>query len=664
MSAPEKRIVELREKIRDLDAAYYGRGESLISDREYDKLYAELRQLEHDHPQLVTSDSPTRRVGNDLTRGFAKARHTVPMMSIDNTYSPEEVRAWTARMRRLLPDENVTFGAELKIDGVAVSLTYENGRLVRAVTRGDGVVGDDITVNARTIRSIPLSVAGGESFEVRGEIFMTFERFQALNTRIVEDGGRALQNPRNTTAGTVKLQDPREVDRRGLSFAAYALLSEHDRASHLDSLDRMKSLGIPVVIHSDSLGNDEDLDEFFGEWEHRRRDLPFPVDGAVVKVENLRQQRRLGSTARSPRWAIAYKYAPEIAVTRVESVDAQVGRTGVITPVARLEPVSLAGTTIRNATLHNYDEIARLDVRVGDFVEIEKGGEIIPKVLRVLPERRLSGSARVDPPTICPSCSSRVERIEGEVALRCFNVSCPAQLLASLNHFVSRTAMNIEQLGPALIRQLVEKGAVNNPADLFTLSREELASLERMGEKSARNVLDALEKAKANPLDKLIHGLGIRMVGARAAKRLAAEVEDIAELYDKSAGELEVLETIGPAMARSIRIFFDRGENRDMIERMRRLGVNLSSEKTQPGELALEGMSFVLTGTLQGMTREQATEEIEKRGGRVSTSVSKKTSFVVAGEKPGSKYDKAVRFGVKILHEQELMGLLGSPAAG
>ena len=663
MTSIQKRIEDLRKLIRNYDAAYYGRGESLISDKEYDSLYHELEKLELSHPEIDSPDSPTRRVGNDLTKEFPKVRHATPMMSIDNTYSADEVREWVERCERLFPREKISYVGELKVDGVAASLIYEKGKLVRGVTRGDGAVGDDVTPNIRTICSIPLVVDYHEPFEVRGEVYLTFKNFNRLNDQIVESGQKPMQNPRNTASGTLKLLEPREMARRNLSFAAHFLLSENHASSHFENLKFLQKLGFPAVMHSEPLMSADALIRFCGQWEQKRHALDFPVDGIVIKIDALEQQRRLGATAKSPRWVIAYKYQPETAETQVEAIDAQVGRTGVITPVARLSPVFLAGTTIRNATLHNYEEIERLGVRVGDYVEIEKGGEIIPKVIKVATEKRPSSAKLFKPPLACPSCGSGLGKLEGEVALRCFNNSCPAQIFASLEHFVSRGAMNVESLGPARLRQLLDKKMVSTVADLYILKKEQLAGLERMGEKSALNVIAALEKSKSNPLDKLINGLGIRMVGAQSAKQLAASIRDIDELYGLSVDDIRTrmeIKTEDARVATSIRAFFDQDQNRTLVETLRRHGVNCSGGggvKPEAGVFA--GKTFVLTGSLEKYTREQAGAEIEKRGGRVSASVSKKTDYVLAGAEPGSKLDKAKELGVKIIAEKEFEKLTG-----
>ena len=666
MNAAYNRIAELRQLIRRYDAAYYGRGESLVSDKEYDALYRELTDLERSHPEFASADSPTNRVGDDLTKDFPKVRHATPMMSIDNTYAEADVWEWAARCERLVPGAPLSYVGELKIDGVAAALVYEKGRLVRAVTRGDGAIGDEVTPNIRTIRGIPLVVDHNGPFEVRGEVFLTFDNFRRLNEEIVESGQKPMQNPRNTASGTLKLLEPKEVARRNLSFAAHFLIDATRRKSHLENLDYMRQMGFPVVEHSGRLGSADEIIRFCDRWEERRHALGFPVDGIVIKVDSIKLQQELGATAKSPRWVIAYKYQPQSATTQVEQIDAQVGRTGVVTPVARLAPVFLAGTTIKNATLHNYDETERLGIRVGDFVEVEKGGEIIPKVLRVILDKRPEAARPFKPPVDCPSCGSKLGRLEGEVALRCFNNSCPAQIRASLEHFVSRPAMNVESVGPALLRQLLDKNMVRTIADLYILTKEQISVLDRMGDKSAQKVVDALEKSKGNPLDKLINGLGIRMVGAQSAKSLAASVNDIAELYDLPVDELRDrmgIKTEDARVARSIRAFFDREQNRNLLETLRRHGVNCAGSRgAASAGTALAGKTFVLTGSLESFSREQAKAEIERRGGKVSSSVSKKTDFVVAGSEPGSKLDKAEKLGVKVMQESEFLALIAGDA--
>jgi DNA ligase (NAD+) len=653
-----RKIEGLRKKIRHYDAAYYGRGESLIPDREYDELYARLKGLEERFPEFITPDSPTKRISSDLSVGFPKVKHHIPMMSIENTYDEAECTEWIARVRRLLPEEKIGFIGEIKVDGVAAALRYDRGSLAIGITRGDGKIGDDVTANFRAIRSIPLSVDYTGPFEVRGEAYMTFTNFQRLNETIVESGQTAMQNPRNTTAGTIKLLDPKIVASRQLSFVAHYLLSPLHKNSHLENLEFLKGLGFPTVVHSPVLQTPEEVLAFCRMWGDKRHELAFPADGVVIKVNGLGQQERLGSTAKAPRWVIAYKYQPESALTKVLAIDAQVGRTGVVTPVARMEPVLLAGTTIRNATLHNYDEVQRLDIRVGDVVEIEKGGEIIPKVVKVLSDKRAASSAPLCNPDTCPSCGSKLGKLKEEVALRCFNASCPAQMRGALMHFVSRTAMNIEGVGPALIEQLITTGQLACAADLYTLSFEQLLGLGRMGEKSAKNILTAIETSKKNTLDKLLNAIGVRMVGAQTARVLAQEISDVRDLFTKPAAELETIDSVGPLVAESIRMYFDREENRELIRRLCNLGLNCAGMPRPKAVGAVARKTFVLTGGLSRFTREEAREAIEIRGGAVSSSVGKKTDFVIAGESPGSKIDKARTLGITVLNEDQFIGLL------
>lgn len=661
-NSPSRKIEALRNRIRHYDSLYYGQGVSEIPDHEYDTLYRELVELENRHTDLITADSPTQRIGNDLTREFKKVTHSTPMMSIDNTYNEDELTEWIDRCRKAAPDAALSFIGELKIDGVAVALHYREGRLVQGITRGNGSIGDDVTVNIKTIRSIPLSIPDNDSIEIRGEVYMSFASFSRLNNRLIENGEKPMQNPRNTTAGTLKLQDSKIVAERQLSFFAHFLRSDSLQDSHYSNLFHLNKNGIPTVPHSTPLSTTEELLQFCTQWKTDRFSLPYPVDGIVIKVDAIPLQKKLGSTAKSPRWVIAYKYKPETAETIVETIDAQVGRTGVITPIARLQPVFLAGTTIKNATLHNYDEIKRLDLREKDAVTIEKSGEIIPKVLFVAKKKRPHDSAPFCPPTRCPSCDSALDKLEGEVALRCFNASCPAQIFALLQHFVSRNAMNIQHLGPALLEQLLLKRKIANVADIYHLSREDLADLERMGEKSAERVLTAINSSKTNSLDKLINGLGIRMIGAQAAKVLSQRVEDMSDFYALSIEELSSIETIGPTMAQSIRLYFDNETNREVVENLRRCGVNMKGR--EPAETAsdLAGKTFVITGTLNAFTRNEAKEKLEAKGAKVSSSISSKTSYLIAGAQPGSKLKKALQLGVPVIEEEQLLSLFESDA--
>jgi DNA ligase (NAD+) len=655
----KQRIDDLRDRLSEYNAAYYGRSVSLVPDSEYDALLRELSDLEKLYPEFDSPDSPTHRIGNDQAKSFAKVRHAVPMMSIDNTYSASEVSEWVGRVEKALAGEDIRFLGELKMDGAACSLVYGGGRLVRAATRGDGAVGDDVTANIRTIASIPQTIPYHEPLEVRGEVFMSFADFAALNESLVEAGQRPMQNPRNTVSGTLKLLDPAEAAKRRMSFAAYFLLSPDPgrTASLYENAKFLEGLGFPVVNRSELLSGVDEIMAFCGDWEAKRHELPFPVDGVVIKVDSFEQQERLGSTAKSPRWVIAYKYAPERAATVVEGIDPFVGRTGVVTPVARLRPVLLGGTIVKNASLHNYDEIERLGLRIGDTVEVEKSGEIIPKVMGVRVEARPADSVPYAPPAECPSCGSPLARLDGEVALRCLSSSCGAQLAASIEHFASRAAMDVRGMGPAVVKQLLDAGLIKDAADLYGLTAEKLMTLERFAEKSAANIIAALEESKGRPLDRLIFGLGIRMVGASAARDLADSVGDISEFYDMDAAALSQIEGFGELTAQSVRLFFDRRENVEMTERLRAAGVNMKGGNGKAEAAAASGnftgKTFVLTGTLEHYTREQASEIILRGGGKVSSSVSKKTDFVLAGSEAGSKLDKALALGVSVIDEAE-----------
>ena len=600
----ENRLKELYTLMSTYDRAYYARNESIISDKEYDDLYRELLDLEKQYPHLILPDSPTKRVGNDLTNDFKKVTHSYPMMSIDNTYSHEELQDWIKRTKNNLTIDTIQCIGELKVDGVACTLKYENGVLIQAVTRGNGLIGDDITTNVKTIKSIPLHVEYTSPFEIRGEIFLTFENFQKLNERLIENGQQPMQNPRNTTSGTVKLLNPAEVAQRKLSFFAHYLISEKHTDNHLENLSFMKQIGVPVVIHSQPLKSLEEVLQFCDTWNVDKNNLPFPSDGIVIKVNNIQFQKKLGETAKSPRWLIAYKFKPETAITDVISIDPQIGRTGIITPVARLKAVLLSGSTIKNATLHNYDEIKRLNITPGDSVEIEKSGEIIPKIIRVVSKSDEGKNGIFYPPEKCPSCEGPVVRLEGEVALRCVNTSCPAQIFASLTHFVSREAMNIEGLGSSLLEQLINNNMVASPSDIYTLKESALEGLERMGKKSAENLVQAIEKSKQNPLHALIHGLGIRMVGAQSAKILANSIESLFDLQNITLEALTSIDSIGPQMAESIVSYFSQKENISMLKQLEHAGVNCRGEKKEKSSvlLPLDGKTYVITGTLKTLT--------------------------------------------------------------
>lgn len=661
----KRHIEKLREEIRKHDYLYYVKNEPILSDYDYDMLMKELIDLEGRHPELITPDSPSQRVGGEPTETFPTVLHHVSMLSLDNTYSPDELQDFHRRVMELLPGERVEYVAELKIDGVAVSLRYEGGVFVQGATRGDGVRGDDITPNLKTIRSIPLRLLtddpGLMDIEVRGEVYFPKDTFQALNEERDKAGERPFANPRNAAAGSLKLQDPQQVARRGLDIFIYALVSEGEHLTHFESLESMSRIGLHVNPDYRLCDSIDDVLAYCHLWEEKRHELDYETDGMVIKVNSPAQQRILGSTSKSPRWMIAFKFPTQEAITVLKDIQLQVGRTGALTPVALLDPVQLLGTTIARATLHNFDEIRRKDIRIGDHVVLEKGGEVIPKVVKVISEKRPPGTVPFREPQQCPVCGGALVHVPDEVAIRCENVNCPAQLKRRLEHFASRGAMDIEGLGPALVEQLVEQRLVSDYGDLYSLTPEHLASLERMAEKSARNVLAAIEESKDNPLYRLIFGLGIRHVGINAARILAGRYPSLDQLSKAQPEELEGINEIGPTMAASIEAFFQNEQNRSVLEKLKRGGVRFEDEKPvdEEAEGLLSGKTFVLTGTLKAFTRSEAGQRIRSKGGRVSSSVSAQTDYVVAGEDPGSKLDKAHQLGVATLSENEFKKMLG-----
>ena len=654
------RIERLRRKIRRHNRLYYGENRPDISDYEFDGLMRELIELEGAFPDLATPDSPTLRVGGAPVEGFRVVRHEIPMLSLDNTYSTEELEEFDGRVRKNLKGDPYEYVVDLKVDGVAVSLRYEEGSLTVASTRGDGRSGDDITHNVRTIRSVPLRLKGKDFpsvMDVRGEIYMDRSSFEKVNKGREGEGEEPFVNPRNAAAGSLKLLDPSIAAKRRLNIFIHGIgqVGELGVKTHYEALLRLRKFGLrisnPLILCPD-IGK---VAKVCGEWEARRGELDFAVDGMVVKVNSLEQRDMLGATTKAPRWAIAYKFAPRQATTKLEEIVVQVGRQGSLTPVAILRPVFLDGSTISRATLHNEDEIRRKDIRIGDTVVIEKGGDVIPKVVGAVKEKRKGKEKRFVMPKKCPVCGSAVGREGGEVALRCENAGCPAQVKARIRHFASRGAMDIEGLGTELVDQLVTKGMVHDYGDLYGLEGGAVAELERMGEKSAANLIGSIEESKDSPLRNVVFGLGVRNVGARAARVLAERYNDMDELAGASAPELEKIPEIGPVMAGSIESFFRKKENSGILKKLRDAGVNMKGGRSSG---ALEGKTFVLTGALDGLARIEAAELIAARGGRVSGSVSGKTDFVVAGKDPGSKYDKAVKLGVKILDGKEFRKLL------
>ncbi len=652
------RIETLRGQIRRHELLYYVRNQPEISDVEYDALERELRDLEAQFPDLVTPDSPTQRVGERPSEEFPTFTHRVPMLSLDNTYSEDELREFEERIFRLTGPREMTYVAELKIDGLSMALHYEEGRLVRGVTRGDGVRGDDVTPNVRAIKAIPLALAGEdlpEALEVRGEVFLPRSRFDAINREREENEEEPFANPRNSAAGTMKTLDSRVVAGRGLDIFLYTIAEAKGLVlrSHSEALERMQSWGLKTNPSSRICRGLDHVLAFCAEWRDKRDTLEYDIDGVVVKVDDFALQRELGFTAKFPRWAIAYKYPARQASTVVRAIEVQVGRTGKLTPVAHLDPVLLAGSTVSRATLHNEEEVARKDVRASDTILIEKGGDVIPKVVEVVLAKRPRSTLPWTPPETCPVCGSKAVKPEGEVDRRCPNAACPAQVEERLKHYARRQAMDIEGLGDVLVRQMVEKGLVRDFADLYALRLEDVVGLERMAEKSGQNLLDQIEASKTRGVRRLLFGLGIRFVGERAAMLLARHFRGLEALAKASVDEIDALYEIGPTVAASVRDWFADEANKGLVARLAERGVLTADEGGAPASLAFQGMQFVLTGGLEGMTRDEAKAEIEARGGRVTSSVSKKTSFVVVGTDPGSKHAKALELGVSCLTEAE-----------
>ncbi len=662
MTAPREvreRVEELRRRIRRHDHLYYVLAAPEISDLEYDRLFAELRDLEKRYPELVTPDSPTQRVGGEPLDELRQVRHEVPMLSLENTYNRGELEEWYGRVSRALGHPPGGLVAELKVDGVSISLLYEGGRLVRAVTRGNGLVGDDVTSNARTIRALPLVLEDApELLEVRGEVYMPRSVFAELNRRRRREGEPEFANPRNAAAGSIRLLDPAEAARRRLSVWCYqvARIRGVELGRHSEGLELLAALGFPVNPGWQRCPDLAAVWPVLDRWETERARLDFEIDGVVVKVDRLDEQRTLGATARAVRWAVAFKYPPEGRKTRVRDIVVQVGRTGVLTPVAELEPVRIAGSTVSRATLHNFDELERLDVRVGDTVWVTKGGEVIPKVVAVDLAERPPDAEPFAVPAACPACGTPVVRDPGEVAVRCPNPECPAVVAARLRHFVSRGGMEIEGLGGRLLDQLLAEGMVSDPASLWDLDPERLAALPGWGEVSAANLVRELEEARRRPLHRLLFALGIPHVGERAARLLAERFGTMDRLAEATEEELEAIDGIGPVIARSVTAWFRDPANRRLVERLAAHGVRMEEPGAGREERPLAGLTFVLTGTLS-RPRPEVRARLEELGARVSSSVSRKTSHVVAGADPGSKLEKARSLGVPVLTEEELEAL-------
>jgi DNA ligase (NAD+) len=702
-------IDTLRDQIRHHEYRYYVLDDPEISDAEFDRLVNQLKKLEAENPELITPDSPTQRVGGKPREGFIKVAHSAPMLSLDNAYNEEELRDWERRVHELSGRKDIEYVCELKLDGMSLALRYQDGKLVRGITRGDGNTGEDVTSNVRTVRSVPLSVSPEKlkksgipvDFEVRGEMLMPIASFKKMNEERAKQELSQFANPRNATAGTVRQLEPSVTAQRRLDYFAYMLIASPQAKTGEDARHPTNSnsgyggTGVPAraeIIDSGGAGaparaitvfpnhwqtlnalddagfkvnprralatNFEEILEFINQWEDKRETLPYEIDGVVIKVNSTALQRELGFTGKAPRWAIAYKYAARGGTTQIENIHVQVGRTGKLTPVAELKPVPIGGTTVSRATLHNMDEIERLGVKIGDWVEVERGGDVIPKVTRVVDDKdHPRGHKSFHMPDKCPVCGGHVVRAEGEADHRCVNQKCPAKLRETILHFASRGVMNIDGMGDALVTQLTDRGVVKDIADIYKLTKTQLLSLERMGDKSADNVLREIENSKKLPLERVIYGLGIRFVGERTAQFLSEHFGDISALEKAAEEELQQVEEVGPRIAKSIVEFFAEPRNRELVEELRAAGLTLKGKKKERGT-KLAGKTFVLTGTLANYTRDEAKKLIEDAGGKVVGSVSKKTDYVVAGADAGSKLDKAKELGVAVVDERGMEGLL------
>jgi DNA ligase (NAD+) len=656
----KEKIQKLREDVVFHEKKYYVENNPQISDYEFDMLIKELTNLERQFPELITPESPTQRVGEQPIEGFVSIEHSTPMLSLDNCYTMEELREFEERIQKIIPEEKITYVAELKIDGLGISVIYRDGKFAQAITRGDGLRGDDVTTNVKTIRSFPLTIPQSGELEARGEIFLPFPSFRKINRRREKEGFPQFANPRNAAAGSIRLLDPKEVASRMLDVFLYTLFEEgEEKNDQWQSLQVMKKLGFKTNPHSRRCTSLDDVFSFYEEWKERRDALDYDVDGIVIKVNSIAQQKQLGSTAKFPRWAISFKFPARQATTQIKDIVVQVGRTGALTPVAVLEPVKLSGTTISRSTLHNEDEIKRKDIRIGDFVLIERSGDVIPKVVNVIKEKRTGKEVPFKFPKECPVCHTIAFRSEDEAISRCINPSCPAKLKESLRHYSSRRAMNIETLGESLVNQLIEKKLVRTIPDLYTLKYEDLMDLERMGPKSSSNLLDEIERSKERELARLIYALGIRFVGERTAQAIASFYKDLHSLMKATTEKLIQIEDVGPKVAESIVFFFQQPENKLLIDKLFDAGINFYSQDKGESEAGiLSGLTFVLTGKLTKFSREEARKEIEQRGGTVTSTVSGKTDYVIAGNDPGSKLEKAKGLGVHVLDEGEFLTLI------
>ena len=656
----EARIRHLQKEIVFHEKKYYVDNNPQISDYEFDQLVKELQELEAKFPELITPESPTQRVGEQPLEGFASVEHRIPMLSLDNCYSIEEFREFEERVKKIIPDQEIDYAAELKIDGLGISIIYRNGNFSQALTRGDGFHADDVTSNVKTIKSLPLMIDNTQEVEVRGEIYLPFSSFQKINQERNKREESLFVNPRNAAAGSIRLLNPKEVACRRLDVFLYSIFIEgKEQKSQWENLATLKKLGFKTNPLSRHCANLEEVIAFHKEWSQRRDSLEYDVDGVVIKVNSVEQQKILGFTAKFPRWAISFKFPTRQSTTRIKEIKIQVGRTGAMTPVAVLEPVKLSGITISRATLHNEDEIRRKDIRIGDHVLIERSGEVIPKIVSVMRERRTGKEHKFDFPKICPVCQSSTFKPEGEVIARCVNPSCPAKLRESLLHFAQRRAMNIEGLGDALIDQLLDKKLIRNIPDIYSIQLEDLANLERMGIKSSQNLLKEIETSKKRDLDRLIFALGMRYVGERTAQVLSSHFKTLDALASAPTDELIEIEDVGPKVTKSIIFFFMQPENKELIKRLKNVGLNFSAKKIEiKAETPLAGQTFVLTGKLSQLTREKAREIIEDLGGMVVSSVSQSTDYIIIGESPGSKLAQAQKLGIPALEESDFLKLI------
>lgn len=657
----KQRVHELRELLDKANEAYYQEARPFISDKEFDEYLKELEQLEKEFG-LDDPSSPTKRVGGEPSSDFDTVEHPVPLLSLDNTYNEEELKDFDRRVNKILGHNDFQYLAELKFDGASIRLRYENGGLALAATRGDGERGDDITRNVKTIKDIPLSLKGNypNVVEVRGEAYMEKEAFVRMNEYREEEGLSVFANPRNSTAGSLKMQDPREVARRPIRYFAFDLLFDTYEGdfTQFEKMELLKDFGLPICEHYSLCDNIGEVFKIIDHWRQLRHDLPYETDGVVVKVNAHHLREELGSTSKAPRWAIAYKFAAEQATTTIEDITLQVGRLGKITPVAELEAVELAGTTVKRASLHNEDEIHRKDIRIGDRVIIEKAGEIIPQVIQVVNPDRADRNSKFEMPSTCPACGEELVKLGDEVAWRCINHECPPQIRIRIEHFASRDAMDIEGLGEAVVDQLVSEDLIKTYADLYDLSKEQLIPLERMGEKSAQNLISAIANSKKQSLDRVIYALGIRFVGKTVARDLAGAFGNMDKLMTATEEELISIDSIGPKIAESVAAFFSKEHNIHIIETLRNHGLTFEMEETEEASAILKGKKFVLTGSLPTFTRKEATELIRKHGGDTTSSVSSKTDYLLAGESAGSKYDKAQQLGIPILNEDSFLKMI------